>query len=288
MKRQPEAWKEKLDDTGLRFLEAWREAHEAMPCAPANLKDLLTRGNPASEVFSRYPDLGEKRRVNITPEFLRLLESSGALPGLKGKLMEGENVLPPRLGAIFEWMQTIDLLISDPKARFVLLFWVSCVGVCTIDSLKGLQTMAYGQERLDMKKMKALAAQFFEVVANLFRGRYEFPKGRVDTDLMQLVNFLQAHQKEPLTAEDLRGALAYAGITVPEGDTWRVRLWRAKKKGLIKEPHGSNKPKDDPSSLGKADLTAFLESHMHDAAIAVLKLMKRLTPSRHRRPEASC
>src|SRR5437899_1553002 len=115
MKRQRRSWKEKLDDVGLRFLEACREAHEAMPCAPANLKDLRKRGNPASEVFSRYPDLGEKRRVQITPEFLRFFESSEAMPRLKGKLKEGENLLPARLGEIFEWMQKIALLESDPK-----------------------------------------------------------------------------------------------------------------------------------------------------------------------------
>ena len=47
------------------------------------------------------------------------------------------------------------------------------------------------------------------------------------------MKMIEEHQTEKLSAEDIRQAVTAAGVTVPEGETWRIWLWRAGKDGLI-------------------------------------------------------
>jgi hypothetical protein len=74
-----------------------------------------------------------------------------------------------------------------------------------------------------------------EFLAKLVRGRWEPPKGKINTELIAMVNLINSHQIWRLTPQELRLALAHGGLRVPEGETWRVWLHRAKKRGLIPE-----------------------------------------------------
>src|SRR5579862_2589134 len=67
--------------------------------------------------------------------------------------------------------------------------------------------MQYGAEALDDAKIAALAAQFFETLAQLCRGRVPHAKERHNLELVGLVKMIEEHQTEPLSAEDLRRAL---------------------------------------------------------------------------------
>jgi hypothetical protein len=103
--------------------------------------------------------------------------------------------------------------------------------------LKGLLGMLrrkqYGAEPLDRTKAYTLAGQFFEMLAQACRGRPTQNKGRYNLELIGLVKMIQEHQTEKLSDGQIREALAAAGVSVPERDTWRIWLWRARKAGLI-------------------------------------------------------
>jgi hypothetical protein len=112
-------------------------------------------------------------------------------------------------------------------------FMLSLLIVMVKDFLATMRQMQYGAEPLDDAKIASLAAQFFETLAQLCRGRIPQAKGRYNLELVGLVKIIEEHQTEILTADDLHEALKAAGVTVPGGETWRIWLWRARKDGLI-------------------------------------------------------
>jgi hypothetical protein len=69
--------------------------------------------------------------------------------------------------------------------------------------------------------------------AKLLRGRWSPPKGRVNVDLIAMVRHIQEGQLEPLTPREMREAVCCAGFAVPDGEAWRIWLYRTKRAGLL-------------------------------------------------------
>lgn len=96
-----------------------------------------------------------------------------------------------------------------------------------------MRRMQFGAEPLDAAKFLTLAGQFFDMLSQACRGRATPNKGRYNVELISLVKMIQDHQTEKMSPREIREALLTAGVRVPEGETWRLWLWRARKNGLI-------------------------------------------------------
>lgn len=233
MKRKTKPWNEKVDKFCRKYLEVHREARRLMSQVktPDDLFSYARSPNPAGEVFEQHPELREMKTITLVPEFVQTVEG---VPWLKGLAQAGEHQYPVRMADILDTMQTLTIFSSlAPEAKVNGYFALSLLIVMVKDFWGTMRRMQYGAEPLDDAKIATLAAQFFETLAQFCRGQLPQAKGRHNLELVGLVKMIEEHQTEPLSAEDLRGALTAAGVTVPAGETWRVWLWRAGKDGLI-------------------------------------------------------
>ena len=94
----------------------------------------------------------------------------------------------------------------------------------------------FGNEPMDLDKARILAANVLEFGAELLRGRWNPPKGRINSELVHLVNRIQQYAFEPLTPSEMHKAVTHAGLSMPDDDTWRVWLHKARKKKLVDPP----------------------------------------------------
>lgn len=243
MKRTGKPWQGKVDDFCLKYLEVYREARRAMSQAaePQNLGSYAQAANPAEDIFQKHPELRETKTIRLNPEFVQMLE---AVPNLRTMVQEGEHVYPGRIADTLEMMQ---MLLSFPSLPpeiklngcFMLSLWI----VIGKDLWASMRRTQYGAEPLDETKVATLAAQFFELLAQLCRGRVPQTKGRHNVELVELVKMILEHQTEEMSPGDLAQALEAAGVSVPRGETWRIWLWRARRDGLVPKssggPHGN-------------------------------------------------
>jgi hypothetical protein len=60
-------------------------------------------------------------------------------------------------------------------------------------------------------------------------------KGTVNVELLKLYKILRKHEKVKLTYRELREAMAHAGVHVEDEDALRQFIFRAKKKGWLRD-----------------------------------------------------
>ena len=248
MKREAKPWQEKVDEFCLKFLEIYREGRRLMSQAAGSqdLASFVRMPDPAEDVFKQHPDLWERKTICLKPEFVQMLEP---VPALKAVAVVGEHAYPARMADILEMMQNLALFPSfPPEVKLGGYFGLALVIVVLKDFLGTMRRMQYGAEPLDQAKIATLAAQFFELIAQLCRGHVPQTKGRYNLELLELVKMIQEHQRETMTPGDLRKALTAAGVSVPQGETWRIWLWRARRDGLI--PGGPAVPESSKKSKG--------------------------------------
>jgi hypothetical protein len=233
MKRKTKPWQEKVDEFCRKYLDVHREARRLMSQVktPDDLFSYVHSPNPAGEVFEQHSELREMKTITLVPEFVQMVEG---VPWLRELAQAGEHEYPARMADILDMMQTLALFQSlAPEVKLNAYFMLALLIVMVKDFLGTMRHMQYGTEPLDDAKIATLAAQFFEMLAQLCRGRIPQAKGRYNLELVGLVKMIEEHQNEKLSSDDLREALKAAGVTVPRGETWRIWLWRARKDGLI-------------------------------------------------------
>jgi hypothetical protein len=156
------------------------------------------------------------------------------VPELKGVVAVGELECPAGWAEILETTEKLALFLDlPPDLKIGGYFWLAIYYVALKDIFGTLRRRQYGAEPLDRTKVLTLAGQVFEMLAQVCRGRPTQSKGRYNAELIRLVKMIQEHQTEKMSPGEIREALAAAGVSVPEGDTWRIWLWRAGKAGLI-------------------------------------------------------
>jgi hypothetical protein len=232
-KRSTKTWREKVDEYCLKYLDVHREARNLMSKVkvPSDLASFVSSPNPATDTFRKHPELGETKSITLSPEFILALQDA---PNLQAIAQPGENAYPKRIADAFEIM---DILVSlnnlPPSVKlngyFFLSLWIG-IGKDFVGTLRRMQ---YGAETLDAEKTAKLAAQFFEILAQFCRGQVPEHKGRHNLELEFLVKLILEHQTEEMSAQDLREAALAAGVMVPNGEPWRIWVWRARKNGLL-------------------------------------------------------
>src|SRR5437879_4874847 len=67
------SWEEKLDQKGLKFVEASAKLRRIMPPSGVGPIEIRRWIKEQTGVLSSYPELPAKRKVKLDPEFVRLL-----------------------------------------------------------------------------------------------------------------------------------------------------------------------------------------------------------------------
>jgi hypothetical protein len=248
MKRPARPWQVKVDEYCRSYLEVYPEICRLLAQLPESI-DLSSIQSMRStkEVFKQlrefseqHPELRKTKSIHLKPEFVQMMEE---VPALKGMVAVGEQEYPPEFAKILGPMQQLALFPGlTPEMKMAAYFLLACFYSATKDLFSALRRMQYGAEPLDRTKVFTLAGQFFEMLGQACRGRPTRNKGRYDLELIRLVKMIQEHQTEKLSPGEIREALAAAGVSVPEGEAWRIRLWRARKARLIAS--GSAAPTD--------------------------------------------
>jgi hypothetical protein len=232
MKRKSKRWWEKVDESCLNYLRVYQQARNlaSKVFSVTDIKAYVEGLNPVRDVLEQHPEVWETRKVSIKPEFAQQVQFLGMIG------LTENSVLNTRTADILEMAEVLTLFDTfPPEQKLSLYLFLAMLIVSISDSFKDMKQEQFGEQPLDDTKFGTLAAQFCEAFAQAFRGRLPRTKGKYNVELLNLVKKIHKHQKEALTPKELREAVAAAGITVPEGEAWRIWLWRARRAGRIPE-----------------------------------------------------
>jgi hypothetical protein len=231
MKRNSKPWQEKLDPLCVKYLQVYREFRAVASKVPTSLdlQSYAAEIRAAQMVFKRHPELEKTRKVSLTPKFFRRLKS---LPGFNN--LSTDSAILNRTADILEMAEKFSLLESFPEQlRTSIYYLLAMLVVPAWDSLVAFKREQFGERPLDPKSRNIFIAQGLETLAEAWRGRLPQRKGKRNAELIRLVKKIVESGNEYLTADDVRNALAAAGVAVAEGETWRIWLYRAEKAALI-------------------------------------------------------
>lgn len=239
--RNVTTWKEKLDPQCVEYLEAYRVAAKSYNGPERDIRDLtewLRKSQDNLKPFPSPPIPDQPPSViTLEQEFVSVLQQLNISQDV---LHEGENVLPfPGYAKILEVAQSVALILENPQMRAYLYFVIGVAYIFFEPLIHDLRVQQFGTQPLDLTKVRSLIAMILDFLANLVRGRWEPLKGRHDLELVFIVSLIEQHHKQQLTARELRDAITHAGIAVPDLESWRMWIHRARKSGLITKTRAS-------------------------------------------------
>ena len=244
------SWREKVPPEVADYIDKYRESHNPIDQLTSILAILVSSdSDPAAKMsalevlaataekwqanFNPPPsaDTGEQKTVSLSRDDVDRLAAMGwnSVYGLK----EGENVLPAGIAETIEVIRVLASFLEDPEQRTGVYFLIAVLYKIAKGLFLGLRFQEFGVDPLDAEKKRALAAMSLEFFAGLCRGKFDPPKGQLNTELIDLVNLIQDSSNEALTPKELHEAIFVAGLAVGDSENFRVWLHRAKKKGLI-------------------------------------------------------
>ena len=249
MKRPAMLRRQKVDEYCRSYLEVYPEICRLLEQLPESidLPSFAQSADPMTEVVKlssmmevfkqlrdisrQLPELHTTKSIRLKPEFVQMMEE---VPRFKGILAAGEQEFPAGLARILGTVQQLALLFRlTPEMKMAGYFFLASYYANLEDLFSTMRRMQYGAEPLDAAKVLTLAGQFFDMLSQACRGRAMPTKGRYNLELISLVKMILEHQTEKMSPREIREILLTAGVSVPEGETWRLWLWRARKSGLI-------------------------------------------------------
>lgn len=218
---------------------------------PTQIDDLvvwLKQAAASARKFPEDPASFEPQSVILEKAFVDFLNIDGS--PLAGTLQEGENVVAPGYAEILKVAQTCTSLFErEATHRLHFYFVIGLAYRLGYPFFSRFRFEKFGNQPLDLDKASELLAGAFEFSAKFLRGKWMPPKGRVDVELVRVVNFIQQHCIRRMSQSELREAVVHAGIQVPDEETWKVWLHRARKKKLV-----------DPPTIFPKEIEFFLKS----------------------------
>ena len=241
--RNVTTWREKIDPQCVEYLEAYRAATKSYFGPERYIHDLTEWLRKWEDDVKPFPDPPIPDQppfvITLEREFVSVLQRLNISQDV---LHEGENTLPfPGYAKILEVAQSVALILENPQIRAYLYFVIGFAYIFFESLIRDLRVQQFGTQPLDLTKVRSLIAMILDFLANLVRGRWEPLKGRHDLELVFIVSLIEQHQKQPLTARELRDAITHAGIAVPDLESWRMWIHRARKSGLIPKNKGRHR-----------------------------------------------
>lgn len=250
------SWEEKLGQQGLKFVELSAKLRRIRQPSTLGQSELRRWVREQKDVLSAYPELDAKRKVNLTPEFVRFLIRANPDIELTEKQWLGmfarEEFEESRAEELELHQRIFLYLESDQNKRFEIYGFVASAIILLRTFFSGGLKRQLGTKKRSLFKMYTALAQNLEWFGAVLRGDLKAPPGRVNVELASLVDAILKHQKEPLTQVELYDALKAAGADLPE-DPEAFRLWlhRARKQGLVKNFRSSRMDARDSLENGR-------------------------------------
>ena len=249
------SWEEKLDEQGLKFVEVSAKLRRIRQPSSLEQSQMRRWVKEQKAVLSSYPELEEKRKVNLNPEFICFLTRTNPDIELNEEEWLGmfeRKEFPVLRAEELEMHQRIFLYLeSSQNRRFKIYGAIASAIVLVRHIFSGGLKRQLGTKRPNLFKMSTACAQNLEWFGATLRGNLKPPPGRVPVDLANLVEEMLKHQKEPLTQLELYESAKAAGADVPE-DPEAFRLWlhRARKQGLVRNFRSSQMDACDSTGNG--------------------------------------
>jgi hypothetical protein len=235
------SWEKKLEERGLRFIKLRRQMRQVKQPSSLNPEEMRRWVREEKEVLSSYPDidkLGEKRKVELDPQFIELLQKADPTWELTTAEMQAlftNEELPLLVADRWEMQQRIALLLEKDQALRMQVYGALAYAIVFIQRMfSSTLKKQFGTKKVGLFKMYRAISQHLRWIGDLFRGEIRPEPGRVNVELASLTDEILRFQKEPLTQIELYEAVKAAGGIVP-GDPEAFRLWlhRARKDGLV-------------------------------------------------------
>jgi hypothetical protein len=244
------SWKEKLDEKGLKYVELSAKLHKIRPLSNLSSAEAERCIKEQRSVYSAYPELEPKRKVNLDPEFVRLLQRTH--PEIEASEEETIAVFEKEEFPLFradqlEWHQRIFLAFESSQDRRFKIYGALALGIVLFrEFFSEAWKRCFGTKTPNHFQVLRASAQTFEWFGSALRGDLKEPPGRVNVEWAGLVNKILEHQKERLTQVELYDAVKAAGADLHD-DPENFRRWvhRARQDGLVHPSRTSEEVKTE-------------------------------------------
>ena len=234
MQRKSKSWRDKLPPEVLEYLDVYGELRPFTQILDGDLttvtRDIAARSTGKVRQQPELPEDTEMRTLTLDG---RGIERLAAIGFNSGEFVVGENLVRAGLAEFLEPALLLADLLDDPKQRAAACFGFALLYKAVGGMVAAMKHAKYGDAPLDAEKAGVVAAMFFEFLAKLGRGKVEVPKGRPNSDLINVVNLIRRHQTEPLTPKELHAVANQAGLYRDDPEAFRVWLHLETKKGRI-------------------------------------------------------
>jgi hypothetical protein len=232
-RKQASTWRKKLDIKGLQFLagiKCAKWAGKEFQNDPESARSFITKVLP-----KLFPGFAQGRSVVITSELLKQLKAIGM--SMDETLQPGEHKLPENTARLFENFQMFQELTNEPELRKAFPVVAAFGLMFAQDIYSEIALHKFGTRELNFEQGIWTAGATLEWFGKMLKERKPIPisvgKGRANTELLELIRNVRAHQVKKLKPTELRQALEYAGYHVSDEEALRLFEWRAKKKGQL-------------------------------------------------------
>jgi hypothetical protein len=245
------SWKEKIDQEGLKLVELSAKLRQLKP-QPSTLDQREWRRWIKSyiAVHDSYPELELKKKVKLTPEFVRVYVRTNPDIELNEEetmlLFEREQFPVLRADELELQQRIFFALEASQETRFKIYGAVASAIVFLRKMFSGGLKRQLGTKTPNRFQFVTAIAQNLRWLGGALRGNLKPPPGRVDVARAEFIDSILEHQKDPLTQMELYDLLIAAGADLPE-DPEAFRLWlhRARKQGLVKNYRSTHSKKNE-------------------------------------------
>jgi hypothetical protein len=233
------SWREKLDEKGLKIVELSASLGRIRPPANTSLEEIKRWTREQNVVLGAYPELEQNRKVKLDPKFIPLFLRAHPDVELNEQEMQHlfeKEEMPLLRAEELELTARITLeLEADQTKRIEAYEAVASLIVLLRQLFSGGLKRQLGTTTPSRFKLLWALGQNLKWVAEILRGNFIEPPGRVNVELANLADAILEHQKEPMTQVELYEALKAAGAELPhDPEAFRLWLHRARKQALVK------------------------------------------------------
>ena len=223
-----------MDSWALEFLEGYRKASAER----GSMGDPAKWHEKMEEIAAKHPQIRELGKVEVLPEFVdRLLQNEELAKHLSVlNPSPGTKTMNAPVARFVNIAQIVTLALDDPQMRVLAGFGVGFIGLMFGSFYSEISKMYFGDAGPNSDDLMWTVGKTLEVMGKAFRtGKAPDMKGKVNVELLKLIKVLRKHEKVKLTYRELREAIAYAGVHMEDEDALRQFIFRAKKKGWLRE-----------------------------------------------------